>query len=79
MNGYTRISKAAARKLYNKGEAFYIQSCNMTPVNPWQSAVEVDGEKYYEDNIPFESMVNNFEHYNTDYERGYYASFYVKA
>ena len=65
VDGYKRISKAAARKLFDQGKTFYIQSCNMMPVNPWQSAMEIAPERYYEDNIPFDSMVNNYENYNT--------------
>jgi len=78
MNGYERISKAKARKLFEQGKTIYIQSCNMTPVNPWQSAHEIDPAHYKEENYSFDSMVNNYEYYNTDCERGYYAAFYVK-
>ena len=78
MNGYQRISKAKARKLFAAGKTFYIQSCNMKPVNPWQSAMEIDSGHYKEESWSFDMVVNDYEYYNTDYERGYYAAFYVK-
>lgn len=75
IGGYSRISKSEAEKLYDVGNAVYLSSCKMAPNSIWQPAVELknDGE------TSFKSAVNAFEYYNCDYERGYYAAFYVKA
>lgn len=79
MDGYERITKTAAKKLFSTGKTFYIQSCNFIPVNMWQSAMEIDPIRYQDESMSFDSMVNNFEYYNCgDNERGYYSSFYVK-
>jgi len=79
IDGYERISKAAARKLFDQGKTFYIQSCNMRPVNVWQSAYEINPEQCKENGDSFSDVVNSYEYYNTDSQRGRYAAFYIKG
>ena len=69
-----RISKRAARKLYENGESVYMQSCKFHPLGGWEKGMEIPniGES------TFDAMVNSFEYYNCSYEQGYYASFYKK-
>jgi hypothetical protein len=74
-----QISKPAARKLFCAGEEVYLQSSNMSLINPWQSAcpVKVDPEDLCRDAAgQFECIVNSFLSYNCDSERGRYVSFY---
>lgn len=75
VNGFTRISKAAARKLYNAGQIVYFCACNMRPGCDWhpEIAVQQTGE-------PFENRVNNFQWYNCiNSETGKYTAFYIRG
>ena len=78
VDGYKRTSQPAARKLFEQGKTFYIQSCNMMPINPWQSAHAVDPQHCKDNDYTFDNFVNNYEYYHTDNERGLYSSFYIK-
>ena len=60
---YKRISKAAARKKYNSGEAVYIVPVKVNPVNVWDIGCIIDnaaGDPEKE----FEKVVNSFIWYN---------------
>ena len=70
---YTRISKAAARRLYEAGGDLYFCPVNLNPENPW-------GLLYWPGNreTSFENHVNLFEVYNcTSSETGRYTAFYI--
>lgn len=71
----TRINKKQARKLYDAGKAFYILACNLCFSNVWQSPFLVENDSSY--NEPFDKLVNMYEFYNCDKQRGKYAAFYV--
>ena len=80
IGGFTRISKAAARKLYNENKAIYLCPVKLSPVNIWRSAAQVrkDCMIDYIDNS-FENICNHFSFYNCNYnETGKYIAFYVK-
>lgn len=73
MDGYTRVNKRRARNLFSMGRKVFIQSGNFRPVNPWQSAIQINPES------EFDSYVASYQFYNCgDRERGYYAAFYVR-
>ena len=78
IGGFTRISKAAARKLYNENKAIYLCPVKLSPVNIWQGAMQVRKDCIDEYNRSFENVYNNFWYYNCDNERGNYIAFYVK-
>ena len=76
--GYAKISKTIARKLYNKGVTLILAPCNTFPKLSdttfpkfW---VRISNE--YGGN--FDAYVNQFEYFNCNSELGYYSSFYVK-
>lgn len=69
-----RINKAAARKMYNNGQSFWITACNM-PAERGILIGSLSFEKLTE--IPFDTMVNSFEYYNCFSETGRYAAFYA--
>ena len=69
-----RINKAAARKMYNNGQSFWITACNM-PAERGILIGSLSFEKLTE--IPFDTMVNSFEYYNCFSETGRYAAFYT--
>ena len=69
-----RINKAAARKMYNNGQSFWITACNM-PAECGILIGSLSFEKLTE--VPFDTMVNSFEYYNCFSETGRYAAFYT--
>lgn len=87
ISGFTRISKAAARKLYNNGHKIRICAVKLSPVNVWGAytdarlaaftAVSSDGfNTTVARNKDFETVVNAFEAYNCNAKTGKYAAFY---
>lgn len=76
-NGFTRISKAMARKLFNNGTPVYILPCKVRLDNAWFKPAMINRNNL--DNESFEKIVNAFEYYNCNYnELGKYASYYLK-
>lgn len=75
--GFSRISKAAARKLYNAGQIVYFCAVNMRPGAP--SNPEIAQRLDPANPEPFEKRVNAFEYYNCSNETGKYTAFYVKG
>lgn len=72
---YKRITKAAARKLFNSGEKIYICACNLRPGWPWFPEIRIDSSS----DPDFEKVVNAFTFYNCiNNETGKYASYYIK-
>lgn len=76
IDGYTRISKARARKMFNNSETVYFCACNLKPGYPWYPEAAI--KKEYTFNT-FENAVNCFEFYNcVNSETGKYAAFYTR-
>lgn len=73
MNGYKRIRKNEARRMYNNGVTVYLLPCKVYPDDnhPWIKPYRMEGR-------PFEKTVNEFEYYNCNAELGYYTAFYIK-
>lgn len=89
IDGYKRITKAAARKLYNSGHTIRICAVNMSPVNIWGAYSDTNNREYTNissdgfnntiaKNKAFETVVNAFIYYNCNHETGYYPAFYIK-
>ena len=77
IGGYSRISKAAARKEFNAGNDVYIMPVNMSPVNAWFLPYCANKFAWYTESNSFDSIVNAFEFYNcNNNEMGKYAAFY---
>lgn len=74
-NNYVRISKKQAAARYKTDQNIYLLPCKMHPENLWQNPM-LFNRKGSEHNT-FDQIVNSFEYYNCDYERGYYAAFYI--
>jgi hypothetical protein len=71
VHGYQRISKAAARKLWNAGDEFVIVPHKMIP-GCWASFPV----RRNSDDHSFETFLNTFNYYNSNWECGYYPAFY---
>lgn len=80
---WKRVSKVAARKAFDNGQAVHVCPSNLMPFGYWGCGVTcLPGFEQHEyvapDESPFDYWVKNFEWYNcTGRETGTYASFYV--
>jgi len=75
VNGYKRINKQSARKLYEKGQPVLFCPVNLMPGGPWDIGCTIvkEGE------TTFEQILNAFEYYNcNNNESGYYTAFYIR-
>lgn len=76
IDGYTRISKARARKMFNNGETVYFCARNLRPGKPWYPESAINKERAFN---TFENVVNAFEFYNcVNSETGKYTAFYTR-
>lgn len=70
---FKRVNKQVARRLFNENKEFWITAVCMLP----QHGIMVSKAVFTEWD-DFDKMVNAFEYYNCDNERGRYAAFYVE-
>ena len=85
LEGWVRISKQKARKLYDEGQTIRLCPVKAHPCNKYypmsfdmNKADKFDVEPL-EWELKFDSRVNNFEYYNCQYnELGKYSAFYVR-
>lgn len=77
-NGFTRIDKRIARKLYNNGEDVLFIPCNLRPDNMWGLGIlqnkTLNGQ--YDD---FDNLCFWYSAYNCTAETGKYIAFYKKG
>ena len=71
-----QVQKRTAKKLFESGEKIYMHACNMRPFGVWPTCCDITKKRA--DGDTFESIVNNFEYYNCDNERGLYVTFYKR-
>lgn len=77
-NTVTRISKTAARKLYNAGRDVLFIPCNLNPENNFYNLGIWENKMLVGQYDSFEKLVNSFEFYNCNNETGKYTAFYIK-
>ena len=70
---WERISKRQARNLYNTGVSIMVAPCKVHPFGII-GGMEINNGF----GCDFDKWVNSFEHYNCNYECGYYAAFWKK-
>lgn len=68
-----KVTKTAARKLYENNTPFWITACNMRP----QCGLLIDPTLAKNDFSSFDALVNAFSYYNCDNERGRYPAYYA--
>ena len=77
VNGYVRISKQKARRLYDNGENIYLLPCKVSPASEWIRPYQAND--YLEYQRSFDRVLASFEYYNCQYnELGKYPAFYIK-
>jgi hypothetical protein len=76
VDGYKRINKTIAKKIYDNGNTIYIAPCNarLNGILGYPIAINKDNS----DNEDFNIVVNAFIYYNCVNELGRYPSYYVK-
>ena len=72
---YTRIRKDVARKLFNEGRILYLTPSNVaaSDSNMWIKPYAINNRAGQD----FDSLVNNYEYYNCNWELGYYTNFWI--
>ena len=74
-----RINKRVARKLFDEDKEFWIVPRLQDPLR-WGNLINFKGAaNYYDSYISFDALVNAFEYYNCDNERGAYSAFYIEV
>lgn len=61
---FTRISKTAARKLYNDKKEFYATGSNLRPGSPWFPEALLGSRHNYDSQYSFDTVVDSFQYYN---------------
>lgn len=74
---YVRITKKQAERLYKTKQEFYMCPCKVNPENPYGlfCCICPGNDEYTEKT--FETLLNEFHFYNSNYEIGYYPAFYM--
>jgi len=75
-----RLYKKEARKAYDEGTVLVMVPCRMYPNSPWGLSFTLNKKEREAagKTEPFDTLVQEFEWYNCNYETGYYAAFYIK-
>ena len=77
IEGYRRLDKRVARRLYNEGKTIYMVPCNCSIYGIY--TVVIGENKYgYEEDRRFDSVVNGFEFYCCNTELGKYPMYFIK-
>ena len=77
---YKKVNKKAARNLYNNGETIHLNPSKIIFPSMWyEDGCPINKADDGADIHQFNDRVNNFEYYNTCYELGYYAAYYMEV
>lgn len=74
INGYKRISKRTAAKLYEMGQPIFFCPVKLIPGGMWNIGCIVTKKE----GRTFQQELNAFEYYNCSSETGNYTAFYIK-
>ena len=69
----TRVTKTAARKVFDNGGRVLVTTSNMNIQSPWCPVIVLNG-----DGSDFETIVNATHYYNCSNEAGKYLKYYIE-
>lgn len=69
-----KINKAQARKMFNNGSTITMLPHKANPNSSWFKGAAFVKNNHSGD---FDKLVNEIEHYNCNYQLGYYLAYYV--
>lgn len=72
-----RISKAAARKIWNNGENFIMVPCKLSPKGLGACFTRCDLSNDWQHDS-FDALINEFSFYNCNRETGQHVAFYLE-
>lgn len=72
---YTRISKAAAKKMFESGREILLCPVHLRPGEPWHPECAIQKSEY-----DFDEYINAFKiHTANNSETGFYPAFYIET
>lgn len=71
---YKRVDKRVARKLFDAGGVVYLAPCKANPSPDWVGLIDIRKES-----AAFDTVINEFEYYNCNFEMGKRAAYYVES
>lgn len=71
---YKRVDKRVARKLFDAGGVVYLAPCKANPRADWVGLISIRKES-----AGFDTVINEFEYYNCNFEMGKRAAYYVES
>lgn len=74
INGYKRITKRTAERLYKIGQPVLFCPVKLIPGDVWGIGCSITREE----GSTFTQVLNAFEYYNCNNETGRYTAFYIK-
>lgn len=75
IDGYTRVSKRKARRLFMEGVEILVLPCKVNPANVWEMTARMSNSSIED----FEKWLNEYSYYSCNYnELGRYPAFYIK-
>lgn len=74
INGYKRITKRNAERLYELGQPVLFCPVKLIPGGVWRNGCIITKKE----EITFKQALNAFEFYNCNNETGNYTAFYIK-
>jgi hypothetical protein len=80
--GLVKIIRASAKYLFNMGVPLVIVGNKVGAhafFKNWHLAFNLDSQRYLDEGVSFESMVNNWSHYNENPETGTIAFFVAET
>ena len=69
-----RVDKRVARKEFDTGGVVYLAPCKANPRADWVGLISIRKES-----AGFDTVINEFEYYNCNFEMGKRAAYYVES
>lgn len=79
IDGYRRVQKRTAERLYKEGETIYLLPVNMRPTNYWQRPFAIRKDDHAPPYSTFSHRINAYAYYHCQTKaQGYYPAYYIR-